>query len=339
MKRYGNLFARVCSFANLHAAYQEARRGKRRKAYIREFELHLERNLFEMRDELLDGTYRWGSYRVFTVRDPKRRTIMAAPFRDRVLHHAVVRVVEPIFDRSFIDHAYACRQGKGNLAAVLSFARHVRGNPDAYVLKCDVSRYFQSVDHGILMGLVERKIKDPGLLALIRSLVATAPADPAFGEGRGMPIGNLTSQLFANVYLSPLDRHVKQALGMRHYWRYVDDILVAHRSKERLHLARREIGAFLGDLELELHPKKQTVSPARCGVDFLGYVVYPTHLRVRSEAVRRFRRRERRLKRAYWEGGISAERYWRSVQSWVAHASWADTRRMLARMGLKHART
>ncbi|MEK6607389.1 MAG: reverse transcriptase/maturase family protein [Myxococcota bacterium] len=339
MRRVGELWERLVSFENLHAAFLGASRGKRRRPDVLAFAPDVERRLFEIRDALEAGAYGFGPYRTFHVADTKRRLIMAAPFRDRVVHHAIVNVLDPVFDPTLIADTYACRRGKGNHAAMRRLRDLVRGDPRAYALKCDVSRYFASVDHAALLGLLERKVKDRRVLDLCASLVAATPVDPAFGPGRGIPIGNLTSQMFANLYLSPLDGHAKQVLGLGRYLRYVDDIVALDGDKRRLHAALASMEAFAAErLRLAFHPRKSIIAPVRCGVDFVGFVVSPARVRVRRAALVRFRRRERGLRRACWRGELAPERYWRSVESFAAHAAHADAHRLLATMGLQSFR-
>jgi hypothetical protein len=335
VRRVGGLFERVASFENLARAFEAAARGKRRRADVREYAMDLERRLFETRAALLAGGYRFGPYRSFQVADSKPRLILAAPFGDRVVHHAIVRVLEPLLDPTFAHACYACRRGQGNHAAVRRLRDYVRGDPRAYALKCDVRRYFDSVDHGLLLGLLERHLSDRRLLDLIAALLAATPRGAGLAPGRGIPIGNLTSQLFANLYLTPLDRYAQGPLGLGRYLRYVDDIVAVDGDPGRLGAALAALGAFAAArLRLSFHPRKASVRPVRCGVDFLGFLVLPTHTRMRRAAVLRFRRRERAQRGAYWRGELSRERYWQSVQSWAAHARHADTGGLLAALGL-----
>src|SRR5262249_2317865 len=236
MKRYGYLWEGMIAFENLLRAAEASRRGKRFRPAAARFFFHLERELTGLHEELASKTYQPGPYRTFTIYEGKTRQISAAPFRDRVVHHALTGVVEPIFERSFIFDSYACRKGKGTHAAVdrcQQFARRCR-----YVLKADVRKYFPSMDHGILKGLVARKIKDPHGLWLVGTIIDHSnPQDPVLmwfpGDDlftptelrRGLPLGNQTSQFFANVYLDPLDHFVTEHLGLS-YVRYVDDFLV-----------------------------------------------------------------------------------------------------------------
>jgi len=338
MKLHRNLFPQVCSFENLHRAAREARRGKRDREEVAEFEYDAEKNLLELQAELLDGGYRPGPYRHFWIRDPKLRKISAAPFRDRVVHHALCQVIEPIFERTFIHDSYACRVGMGTHRAVdrcQAFARR-----HAYVLKADIRKFFPSVDHAILLDLLARRIADLQVMELIRRIVKSGegvldedyvmhwfPGDDLLTplRPRGLPIGNLTSQFWGNVYLDGLDQHVKRRLGCRAYARYVDDFILFADDKARLHGWREEIGCWLERLRLTLHPRKSVVFPVRDGIDFLGYRVFPTRRRVRRVAVRRFTRRLRRLRESYRAGEVELDRVHQSVQSWIAHASHAQS--------------
>ena len=237
MKRHGNLWEQVISFEALLRAADTARRGKRFRPTVAAFHFDQERELWRLHEELSTKTYRPGAYRTFVICEPKPRQISAAPYRDRVVHHALVKVLEPLYERSFIADSYACRKGKGTHAGVdrcQQFARRFR-----YVLKADVQKFFPSLDHEILKGLVVRKIKDKDVLWLVGQIIDHSnpqeevvnyfPGDDLFTPSerrRGIPIGNQTSQFFANVYLDPLDHFVKDRLRIKGYVRYVDDFLL-----------------------------------------------------------------------------------------------------------------
>lgn len=213
MHREKHLLPRILAFDNLYRAFLGAAQGKRDRPEVREFEYHLEPRLWEIRRELEAGAYRWGAYRVFRITDPKRREIRAAPFRDRVVHHAACNVIDPVLRRGFIRDTYACLPGRGTHRAGARFRAFARARAwQGYRLQCDIASYFASVDHAVLMALVSRRVGDVRVLDLLRSLVAHGGERP----GRGMPIGNLTSQLFANLYLDPLDHFVKERLRVRH---------------------------------------------------------------------------------------------------------------------------
>jgi retron-type reverse transcriptase len=338
------LWPRVTSFENLYEAFRRARKGKRLRPDVAAFEFDLERNLLGLQRELLAGTYRPGGYRNFIVREPIERKISAAPFRDRVVHHALCRVIEPLFDRVFLPHSFANRIGRGTHRALDRCQALVRQH--RYVLKADISKFFPSIDHAILYGLLARRIRCAPTRRLARLILDSGagvladeypmtwfPGDTLLGpldRARGLPIGNLTSQFWANVYLHELDRFVVRELRWDAYVRYVDDFLLFADSKPELWAARRRIEAFLPALRLTLHPKKTRVLPVTIGVPFLGFVNRPGRARLKREGVKRFVRRMRRSRRAFAEGGLSAERLSASVRSWIAHASYGQTFRLRA---------
>lgn len=336
MKRHGDLFTRLVSFENLLGAAQAARRGKRFKSNVARFDFDVEQELLALRQELLTQTYRPGPYRTFTIREPKARLISAAPYRDRVLHHALCRVIEPIFDRTFIKDSYACRVGKGTHRAVEEFTRHARRY--RYVLKCDIAKYFPSIDHEILVSLMARKIKDPRVLWLIRTIIDASnqqefvchyyAGDDLYApiaRLKGIPIGNLTSQFFSNVYLDGFDHFVKEELRCSAYLRYCDDFVVFGDDKRPLWAIKAAMGDYLGGLRLTLHPRKCQVLPTRDGVDFLGYRVFPTHRRLRATTAKRAIRRLHAKARACVRGVLSVDQWRQSLASWLGHAQHADT--------------
>ena len=257
MKRARNLFESITDFENLHQSYRRARRGKRYREYALGFDARLEENLLELRRELRDEAYTPSAYRVFRIRDPKPRTIAAPCFRDRVVHHAFCAVVEPIFERAFIRDSYACRTGKGTHRAMDRCGEFVRRFP--FVLQCDIRRYFPSIDHGILKELLARKIADPKTLLLADKILRFAPEEPEktfdyfpgddlftpLERRRGIPIGSLTSQFFANLYLDRLDHFAKEDLRLKGYLRYMDDFLVFGRDKGELAEVRKYLRRFL----------------------------------------------------------------------------------------------
>jgi retron-type reverse transcriptase len=341
MKAFRKIFSRVCAFENLYRAFRRARRGKRDREEVAAFEYDLEANLFGLQTELETGTYRPGPYCNFWVREPKRRKISAAPFRDRVVHHALCQVIEPIFERCFIHDSYACRLKKGTHRAVdrcQAFARRYR-----YVLKADIRKFFPSVDHAVLLDLLAKRLADPRVMELIRQILKSGegvladeyvmqwfPGDDLLARfrPRGLPIGNLTSQFWANVYLNSLDQFIKRRLNCRAYVRYVDDFLLFSDDKAQLHRWKEEIMAFLGGLRLALHVRKSVVFPVSEGIDFLGYRVFAARRRMRRTTVRRFTRRLRSLQEGHRGGRIPIQQVSQSIQSWVAHCRHAQTFRL-----------
>ncbi len=336
MKRLGKLWPQVVSFENLWLAWRKARRGKAASPQVGEFELELESNLLGLQRELQDGGYRPGEYRLFTIFERKSRLIAAAPFRDRVVHHAVMNLIEPPLDRRFIFDSYACRRGKGTHRAVLRYQSWVRRYP--YVLKLDIRNYFPSIDHQILKQKLNARIKDARVLKLIDRIIEGGPdmlADlPAFPgddlltplERRaGIPIGNLTSQFFANLYLDDFDHWVKEKLGCRAYLRYVDDMVLLDDDKACLGRWREAIRERLAEERLLLHPKKAHIYQTRRGLGLLGYTVFPDFIRLRGENGYRFRRKLRSFSRAYAQGRFEWADFNPSVQAWIGHAMNADT--------------
>jgi hypothetical protein len=265
------------------------------------------------------------------VYEPKERIVAALPFRDRVLHQAIVAVIEPIWECRFIDDSYACRPGRGThrgadrVQAMLRRAQREHGK--VYVLKADIAKYFYSIDHCVLKKLVRRRIRCRRTLALIDSII-DSNAEPGDLCPVGLPIGNLTSQLFANVYLHELDEFVKHALRERYYVRYMDDFCIISHDKAHLHRVRVLIEQFLWDrLRLKTNAKTQ-IFPIGTkfgrALDFLGYRIWPTHRRLRKSSISRITRTLRKLRRQYADGKVGMDRIRASIMSWIAHAAHAD---------------
>ena len=336
MKTHNRFFQKICSFENFLSAARKAQRGKRFQDQVSAFNFHLERELYRLQAELQTQTYRPGPYYEFHIYEPKLRKISAAPYRDRVVHHALCNVIEPIFDPTFIFDTYACRKGKGTHKAVDRFTEFSRKN--TYVLKCDIKKYFPSIDHEILKTRLRRKIRDPQVLWLLDLIVDSSNPQEyvhEYFEGddlltplnrrRGIPIGNLTSQFFANIYLNGFDHFVKEDLRCRYYIRYMDDFVVLEKDKARLHEVKAEMEDYLAGFRLKLHVHKCQIFPVKDGTDFLGYQVFPTHRRLRPSSVRRARRRLRGLREDYDSGKIAWTDVNHSVQSWLGHVKHADT--------------
>ena len=346
MKTYKNLYPQIFSFDNLYWAFRAARKGKRDRVAVSSFEFDLEHNLLELEAELRDQTYCPGPYTNFYIYEPKQRLVSAAPFRDRVVHHALCQVIEPIWEARFIRADYACRVGKGVHQALDQCHAWVRGY--RYAFHGDVVKYFPSIDHAILRDLLAHHIADRQTLWLIDQILASGarilgdeclmvcfPGDDLFAlsRPRGLPIGNLTSQFWGNVYLHELDLFVKHRLRCPAYLRYMDDFVLFADDKAQLADWREAAREFLATrLRLVLHPKKSWVFPVKVGLDFCGFRLYPTHRRLRRSSVRRFVARFRRQREAYGRGELSLEDMTTSVQSWIAHAAHGDTWRLRQRL-------
>ncbi len=292
-----NIFHEIIGLDNLFSAWFEFRRGKRKRPDVQEFEFNLEDNLFKLYNELKNKSYKHGSYRKFLVRDPKLRVIHKASVRDRILHHAVFRALCSIFDKSFIFDSYSCRIGKGTHRAVFrlqNFAKKLSKNNGKiiYALKCDVHKFFDSINHKLLLELIGRKIEDTGAVWLIENIIKSFG-----GEDRnGLPLGNVTSQLFANIYLNELDRFIKHQLKIKYYVRYSDDFVILDKNKEVLEFYAKNIDAFLNSCLRLAFSGRPVIRKFTQGIDFLGYVVLPHYIVLRTKTKRRiFRKLTKRV--------------------------------------------
>jgi RNA-directed DNA polymerase len=321
MKRLNNLWQHIIAFDNLLLAYHKARRGKQRKRAVAEFTLNLEPELFSLQQQLTDGSYQPGEYRLFTLYERKPRLIAAAPFRDRVVHHALMNIVEPPLDKQFIDDSYACRQGKGVHKAVNRYQNWA--NRYCYALKMDIQQYFPSIDRILLKQKLRRRIKDANVLNLFDQIIDTANLGGL--QPRGLPIGNLTSQFLANLYLDDFDHYIKEQLRIKAYLRYVDDFIVLDDDKNRLHAIREQIREYLAQNHLRLHPNKAHIVPTRQGLDVLGYIVFPHKRLLRNDNGHRFVRKLHALANGYATGKITCFDTRPPIRSWVGHAKHANT--------------
>lgn len=335
MKRIGNIYPAIYDFENLYYAYREARKCKRYRQEVMQFAQSLEENLIEIQNELIWREYRVGKYHEFYVRDPKRRLIMALPFRDRVVQWAIYRQLNPILDRRYLSTSYGCRIGGGVHRAILKLKEYLRQQSGtAYVLKMDVSKYFYHIDHDVLMGILERIVKDSGLLWLLHEIIYSdhdfgiATDDYDFtGErlsGVGMPIGNLSSQMFANLYLNEADQFAKHVLKCKCYIRYMDDIIVVDNDREAL----REVWLAMDDftrerLHLQLNAKTCIRSEAQ-GVDFCGYRIWRDHIRLRKKSALKMKHRLRYLRKAYARGEVDVKTVRDTLMSYLGILQHCD---------------
>lgn len=343
MKREGNLWLALTAWPNLLLAAAKAKRRKRHRPAVRRFEFRREFALLALRRDLLAGTFAPGPFVTHWVHRPKRRLISAAPYPDRVLHHAVMNVLEPILERHFHPHSFACRTGKGTHAA----SRHLQAllRRFRFSLQLDVRKFFPSIDHDILKARFRRLLKDRPFLALLDRLVDGSndqepaieyfPADTLFTpleRRRGLPIGNLTSQWLANWYLDPLDHWLTSRLGVGGYVRYCDDFIVCDDDPGKLRHLMTAIPEFLAGLRLKVHEEPLCVLPSKAGRTFVGYRTTPTYRRITGEGKRRFFRRLRWMKRAFAAGRISAETVHQRLMSWMGHAGPADSAPLVRRL-------
>ena len=328
----------MTSFSNLWRAFKKAAKGKRSKSSVAAFEYDLEENLFTLQEELKANTYQPSQYDNFYIHDPKKRLISAAPFRDRVVHHAVVNLLEPLYEPKFIYDTYANRVGKGSHRALDRCTQYLRRFK--YVLPMDIRKYFPSVDHAILIEILGQTIVDERFLNLCAKIIASGqgiledeyemvyfPDDDLFAQNRprGLPIGNMTSQFWANVYLNKFDHFIKRELKCRGYVRYVDDMLFFSDSKADLHTWREEVIAYLAQLRLTVHENSTQPRPSQIGLPFLGFQVFPDYRRLKRRKAVQARRRLKMAVKQYRQGEIDQERLNASVQGWINHARYGDT--------------
>ena len=336
MKRHGNLWPQIIAFDNLLAAARQAQRGKRYRDNVLAFNYNLAGELLQLQQELKTHTYRPGAYRTFKIHDPKTRLISAAPYRDRVVHHALCNVIVPLIERTFIHDSYANRVGYGTHRALQRFTHFARSS--RYVLQCDIRKYFPSIDHAILKALLRRKIKCAPTLWLIDAVIdASNPQEDTLDyfpgdtlltpleRRHGLPIGNLTSQFFANAYLNGFDHFVKEQLRIPKYLRYVDDFALFGDDRPILQAARCQIETRLAGLRLKLHPVKSQLFETQYGANFVGFRILPDRIRVRSDNLRRARLRFRHLRRDYHAGAISLDQLVQYLRSWEAHLFHGNT--------------
>jgi len=316
MKTYKNLFQQLCSRENLLLAFTKAQKRKSFKPYVIKFRENLEDNLNLLQEELLSDQYRPRALKTFIVREPKTRKISKSDFRDRIIHHAICNILEPIFDKLFIYDSFANRKGKGSLNAIRRFDKFKlkasRNNTrNCYALKADIKHYFEEVNHDILIDILRKKINDERVISLISRILKN------HSEAIGMPLGNMTSQFFANVYLNELDQFVKHQLKAKYYIRYVDDFVILHSNKSALENYKQSISLFLRDrLQLEIHPGKSKILSLDQGISFLGFRNFPYHRLLRKANILNM---NRKIKQEDYD---SLSEY---LEGWTAYAKYADT--------------
>lgn len=333
MKIYKNLYPLIISAENLFAAWEVFKSDKRNKPDVAEFEQKVEQHIFQMRRDLRDKTYKHGPYYGFWVHDPKRRRIHKATVRDRVLHHAIFRIINPIFEPTFIPTSFSCRMGKGTHKGVESVRDMLRaesknGAKQCWVLKCDVRKFFDSVDHSVLLGILKRPVEDADAFGLLTKIVESYSTT----EDKGIPIGNLTSQMFANIYMGEFDHFVKHSLRVKRYARYTDDFVAMSTDKKYLENLLPPMRDFLKErLKLELHPQKVTIRKYRQGADFLGYVVLPHNIAIRTRTKKRMFRKMAERVAAYQSGTINKAAMDGALSSYLGVMSHADAHELTER--------
>jgi len=348
MKTFSNLYSQLCSYENLFLAFCKASKGRKKRAYVTEFGSKLHENLLDLQWELFTRTYAPMPLKSFVIRDPKTRKISKSHFRDRVVHHALCNVIEPVFEPRFIFDSYANRKGKGTSAALKRFEHFLRkvtrngrtvfGSDNSnfvigFALKADIKHYFERVDHKILLSILAKMIADKQVIWLAGIILGNFSS---LEEGKGMPLGNLTSQFFANVYLNELDYFVKHNLKAKYYLRYVDDFVILSKDMDYLEFCRLKIGAFLlNHLKLELHPQKSKIIPLSRGVSFLGLRIFYNFKLLKKSNLRKLEKRIQKFQVELKEGAISYENIEQSFLGWGGYAASADTFRLRKKLAKK----
>ncbi|HPS58021.1 MAG TPA: reverse transcriptase domain-containing protein [Spirochaetota bacterium] len=330
MKRYGSLFDAIISTENLIDAAYRASRNKRHRPDIISFNRNLIDNIAAIRHELVSGQYQPGEYREFYIYDKKLRKISAAPFRDRVVHHAICNIIMPLFEKTFVDTSFANRAGKDTHRAVLLCQSYLKQNK--YYVKFDIQKYFPSIDHLILKELIRKKIKCNKTLTLIDLIIDNSNEQDCpffYFEGddlfdpvkrkKGLPIGNLTSQYFANIYLTPLDHYILQKLKIRNYMRYVDDFVIFGDDKNQLNRYIHEIEIFCEQYRMKIHLNKACIRTTRDGISFLGYRTFPYYIRLKKETLIRAGRRYKKNFTMFQKKLMSSKAFNNSCQAWRGH--------------------
>ncbi|MBA7493887.1 hypothetical protein ES702_04452 [subsurface metagenome] len=336
MKTYKNLYQKVCSFDNLISAFKKARKGKSKKDYVINFESGLQKNLKCLQNDLMNKNYSPYPLKKFIIRDPKTRTIHASVFRDRIIHHAIINILNPIYEKIFIYDSFASRKNKGTHNAINrfeSFIKKVSSNGrliknsfnnnsiQGYVLKADFRHYFNSVNHKVLISILKKKIDDRNLINLIEIVLGNFESS----KGIGMPLGNYTSQFFANVYLNELDYYVKHILKVKYYIRYVDDFVMLHKNKKRLRYFLRHINNFLPCLKIKLHTEKTEIYALRNGITFLGYRIFYHYRLLRKRNIKFFVKRLEKNVFLYNNKEISEEQFESRINGWLGYAKYGNT--------------
>lgn len=328
-KRAGEIeYEDLISIENLFQAWGEFRKGKRKRKDVQIFERNLEDNLFALHFALKRKTYQHGNYHSFYVCDPKRRHIHKAPVADRVIHHLLYKYLYKLWDKTFIYDSYSCRLEKGTHKGVKRLEKLARKASRNYTrpcwaLKCDIKKFFANVDHEILLRLLKKKINDPDLLWLLSEIISSFHSES--GENKGIPLGNLTSQVFANIYMNELDQFIKSQLRIKYYIRYADDFVILSSSENDLNHIIKMIGLFLKDqLKFELHPKKIIFRNLSWGIDFLGYIVLPNYILPRTKTKRRI---FQKLK-----SKIQDENFNQSLQSYLGYLSHSNSYKLIQQL-------
>lgn len=294
MKRLNNIYDNICTIENLQTAELKARKGKAKQRGIQNFDKNKEANLIAIQQSLIDQTYKTSAYTTFIIKEPKERLIFRLPFKDRIVHHAIMLQLEPVFVAMFTKDTYSCIKGRGIHAAQKAVQLSLKSIPE-YCLKLDITKFYPSIDHNILKTLLRRKFKDQRLLNLLDGIIDSAP---------GVPIGNYISQFLANLYLTGFDHWIKQTKQVKHYFRYADDIVILADDKPYLHQLLADIKDYLAHLKLQVKGNYQIFPINARGIDFVGYRFYPTHTLLRKSIKKAFIKAKKPQSLAAYKGWL-----------------------------------
>jgi retron-type reverse transcriptase len=320
MKRLNNLYEKICSIENLQLADEKARKGKLRSHGVVKHDKNREENIIKLHNDLINGTFKTSEYDIFTIYEPKEREIYRLPyFPDRIVHHAIMNILEPVWVSIFTVDTYSCIKKRGIHAAAKNVKKALRDTEETeYCLKIDIRKFYPSIDHDILKQILRRKIKDTRLLALLDEIINSAD---------GVPIGNYLSQYFANLYLAYFDHYIKEDKGVKYYFRYADDIVILHSDKKYLHSLFAEMQSYLSEnLKLQIKNNWQIFPVAARGIDFVGYVFYHTHTRMRKTIKKNFCRAVAKLNK---RENISQKEYIQRISSWLGWAKYSNSKNLL----------
>lgn len=360
MKSIKNIYEKIYDFENLYEAWEQARKGKRYREDVLIFNRNLEEHLIEIQNELIYEMYEVGKYHSFYVYEPKKRLIMSLPFRDRIVQWAIYQQLFPFYEKAFIEDSYACRRGKGTHKAadkLQYWLRQTDRKPERYYyLKMDIAKYFYRVDHDILLKILSRRIKDTKLLNLLGKIINCESMSFGLPVGKepdeveitdrlcnkGMPIGNLTSQMFANIYLNEVDQYAKHELKLHYYIRYMDDIIILHHDKKYLAKIKEQLRIFLDDnLRLDLN-KKTAIRPCSTGIEFVGYRIWSTHRKLKKKTAVKIKRSIKKQIEMVCIGKESREKLARSIDSYrgiLSHCNSHGLRQKLNKLFVRKENT
>ena len=314
-------FENIISIENLLSAWKEFIRGKKKRQDVQEFSLNLMDNIFLLHNDLINHTYNHGGYQAFKINDPKPRDIHKASVSDRLLHHAIYLTLYPFFDKTFIADSYSCRVNKGTYKAVNKFRSYFykaskNNTRTCWALKCDIRKFFANINHDILIGILKECIADENIIWLLENVIGSFTSEK--GKAVGLPLGNLTSQLFVNIYMNKFDQFMKHKLKVEHYIRYADDFIIFSEDKKWLEKQIELIREFLHrELKLELHPNKIFIKTVASGVDFLGMVNFSDYRVLRTKTKRRMIKKINKKREAQQNNLISEESFNQSLQSYL----------------------